>query len=245
VLPPAPLQVFGGMQAGPLLMKWPIPSQTMGCWPTQVVALGLQSLHFPVEALQVMHGSGSLIQAVPVLLHVCGVFPIQRFDPGWHMPVQLPPEQTLGQSVALAQCPIASQFCDWSGLDGEQRMSVPGWHSAQTPLLMHAGCDPVQAVPSFQLPLASHVWGTLALHRVLFGVQTPEHTPAPLHTNWQVVMLCHWPLASQVCEVVPLHCLLPGMQTPQMPAPTQSDAHAMSSWNLPSVPHVCGVLPLH
>jgi hypothetical protein len=35
------------------------------------------------------------------------------------------------------------------------------------------------------------------------------------------------------------------MHTPQMPAPTQSAAHGAPSLNLPSVLHVCGMLPLH
>jgi hypothetical protein len=87
---------------------------------------GLQSLQRPVAMSQLEHGSGSLTQAVPVLLHVCGVFPMHCREPGWQMPVQAPPEQTLGQSMASTHLPVASHVCRSSGLLGEQRTSVMG-----------------------------------------------------------------------------------------------------------------------
>jgi hypothetical protein len=109
-----PPHVRGATQTGPLLMKWPIPSQMIGCCPAQAVELGLQSLQRPVLATQVMQGSGSLTHAVPVALHVCGVLPEQRLVPGWHIPVHTPAEQTFGQTMLLfefAQWPVASQSC--------------------------------------------------------------------------------------------------------------------------------------
>jgi hypothetical protein len=57
-----------------------------------------------VSASQVVHGRGSLIHAVPIALHTCGVLPEHRFEPGWQIPMQLPAEQT------FAQAPVAS-FC--------------------------------------------------------------------------------------------------------------------------------------
>jgi hypothetical protein len=112
MLPPP--HVVGAIQTGPLLMKWPIPSQTRGCCPAQAVAFGLQSLQRPVVALQVMQGSGSLTHAVPVALQVCGVLPMQRRVAGWQIPVHVPAEQTFGQTMLLfefAQWPVASQSC--------------------------------------------------------------------------------------------------------------------------------------
>ena len=76
------VHVCCAVHAAPLLMKWPMPSQTTGCWPMHAVWFGLQSLQRPVAMLQLLHGSGSLTQAVPILLHVCGMLPMQRVDPG-------------------------------------------------------------------------------------------------------------------------------------------------------------------
>jgi len=95
-------------------MKWPIPSQMIGCCAAHAVAFGLQSLQRPVVALQFMQGRGSLTQAVPVALHVCGVLPEQRRAAGWQIPVHVPAEQTFGQTMLLfefAQWPVASQSC--------------------------------------------------------------------------------------------------------------------------------------
>jgi hypothetical protein len=126
----------------------------IGCCPAQAVELGLQSLQRPVVALQFMQGSGSLTQAVPVALHVCGVLPEQRLVPGWQIPVHTPAEQTFGQTMLLfefPQWPVASQSWGWSALVGEHRVA-PGAQSAQVPLPMQTRG---QAALLAQLPLAS------------------------------------------------------------------------------------------
>jgi hypothetical protein len=98
------------------------------------------------------------------------------FEPGTHMPVQLPPEQTNGQTAPLlAQCPPLSQSCGWFAL---QRLA-PGEQSTQVPLPRQTLA---QVVVACHWPLELHVSATLPLHRALPGVQTPVHAP-DAHTN--------------------------------------------------------------
>jgi hypothetical protein len=58
----------------------------------------------------------------------------------------------------------------------------------------------------------------------------------------QAVLPAHWPTALHVWGVLPLQRRVFGEHTPQIPAPTQSEGHAASSWKRPSAPHVCGVV---
>ena len=77
-------------QAGPLLTKCPLASQTMGWLPMHDLAPGLQSEQTP-SIKQVAHNAASC--QFPPLLQVCDMLPLQRLAPGRQTPVHVPPEQ--------------------------------------------------------------------------------------------------------------------------------------------------------
>jgi len=69
-----------------------------------------------------------------------------------------------------------------------------GLQSTQTPLPMQTLAHEALLC---QVPVASHVWGTLPLQRCAPGVQTPAQVPE-LQTNWHAVPFVHCPLLLQV-----------------------------------------------
>ena len=71
------------------------------------------------------------------------------------------------------------------------------------------------------------------------GVQVPEHTPAPEHTNGQgVPVFVQLPVASQTCGCKPTHCFEVGTHAAQAPF-TQATLHVLELAQLPVVSHVC------
>jgi hypothetical protein len=87
------------VQAGPLLLKWPLVSQRMGWLPEQDRAPGLQSEQTP----SIKHAVHCAVSCqFPVASHVCDTVPLHRLAPGRQTPVHLPPEQTLGQAFPFA-----------------------------------------------------------------------------------------------------------------------------------------------
>ena len=116
---------------------------------------------------------------------------------------------------------------------------------------MHApGIVIGQAVLPLQFPLGSQLWGTLPLHLVCAGAQTPAQAPETQVWLEQAAVPVHWPAALQVCGVLavaPAQRVAFGVHTPQVPAPRQTGfaaGHAGSFVKRPSAPQVCGVVPL-
>jgi hypothetical protein len=70
---------------------------------------------------------------------------------------------------------------------------APGLQSVQFPF-RHAA---VQAVLSFQAPVASQVWGIFPLHCSDPGLQTPVQFPAEQTKGQTAPLLAQWPPESQ------------------------------------------------
>ena len=109
------------------------------------------------------------------------------------------------------------------------------------------GCHPIgismhvegEGVHGLKVPVESHVCVAPALHvaasphtTVVPGTHIPVHAPA-LHTNGQVVPLCHLPVSSHVCGVVPVHCVEPGTQLPEHAPVTHAYGHCSVSTHTP------------
>jgi hypothetical protein len=112
---------------------------------------------------------------------------------------------------------------------------VPGVHVPVHVPPEHA--DVVHVVPSTHEPVASHVWMTCPLHRVVFGLQVPEHEP-PLQTSAQVVPSTQLPVGSHVWGVKLLHWRVSGVHTPVQAPPVHRYGHVSTRVVLTrSTPH--------
>ena len=104
------------------------------------------------------------------------------------------------------------------------------------------------AAPPTHAPVASHVCGTLPLHRVepaRHATQIPgpvQYGVAPEH----VVFVTHCPAASHICDAVPLHRSADGAHTPVHAPEVHTYGHAVPfAFHWPVASHCSGWVPVH
>jgi hypothetical protein len=108
----------------PLLVQWPVVSQSCGWLPLHRVAPGRHSQ--PVDPTHAPVQTAPLDTHCAVVLQVCGVLPLkQRELPGVHSPPHEPLLQRNGHAVPLAQLPLLLQVC---GVRPLHRVA-PGLHA--------------------------------------------------------------------------------------------------------------------
>jgi hypothetical protein len=78
-----------------------------------------------------------------------------------------------------------------------------------------------------QVPVPSQVCTSVPLHRVEFGVQLPEHVPAPVQMMGHVCVVCQTPLELQVWEITPEHWVVPGTHDPMHAAAEQTKGQVL------------------
>jgi hypothetical protein len=226
-----------GVQALSLVQR---PSAPHDCCVTpsrQRVSPGVhsaQALFMQMGGLQT-----SLSTQRPPAWHVWTLLLVHRLSPGLHSPSQLPPAQTNRHMVSPPQLPFVSQTCAVPSAAGLQRRD-PG-SQVPTHVLLPTEHTNGHALPSFvQLPVASHTWGCLPVHRRAPGTHV-EHAPA-IQAAAHVMSAPQLPLGSQVCSVVASrHCRIPGEHTVQAP-PRHTVSQVSASCQLPCAVHVWSVL---
>jgi hypothetical protein len=93
-----------------------------------------------------------------------------------------------------------------------------GVHATQAPL-RQTGLAPEQVVPGVQAP-ATQVWGTLPMHSVWPGAQTPPHAPLEHVMFTHATGEPHCPLALHVWTPLPaVHWVVLGVHATHMPLP--------------------------
>jgi hypothetical protein len=120
---------------------------------------------------------------------------LQRLSPGMHSPSQLPPAQTNRHIMSPPQLPFASHACAVPSASGLQRRD-PG-SQVPTHTVLPVEQTKGHALPALvQLPVASHTWGCLPVHRFAPGTHA-EQAPA-MQAAAQVMSAPQLPLASHV-----------------------------------------------
>src|SRR5512141_203370 len=72
------------------------------------------SAQAPTASMQLVVQAVPAVQALPVLLHVSGVLPLQRVAPGVHAPVHSPPEQLTAHDCSPSHAvPVELQTSTW------------------------------------------------------------------------------------------------------------------------------------
>jgi hypothetical protein len=148
-------------------------------------------------------------------------------------------------AVLSFQWPVASQ--DWTVLP-EQRSAVPGEHSPPQPLVAGSQTN-VHATAAPQCPFASQVstpFRVVVEHRVVFGAQSPEQTPLPVHALAHAVCVWFVPESSHRSgALLAPHDRVPGLHEPThataSPVPVHAKGHVMISCQTPPKAHCCTV----